>query len=212
MRLLYVSEGSSDQGLRPHIECIAAEAGRRIVLTTPQFARLSGRVGHSVVDKLRAARDLDGSYDVVLVHRDADNQGADLRHSEISSAVAAVWQDMPYVPVIPIKSLEAWLLVDEQLIRLIAGNPCGKVDLKLPKGRAVERVADPKQLLKETLAIASGLKGRKLEIFQKRFAQNRHRLLELMDPAGPVSEVPSWNAFVNSLRAVFQTPESSRDS
>ncbi|MFC4036437.1 hypothetical protein ACFO3J_34115 [Streptomyces polygonati] len=205
LRVLFVSEGSSDQGLRPHIERVAAEEGREMLLTAPDFALLAGRVGHAVIDKLRAARQLGGSYDVIIVQRDADAMGAPTRREEIAAAVNEVWDGLRHVPVIPVRMLEAWLLVDEPVIRQVAGNPRGKNPLDLPKGTAVERVPDPKQTLKDTLAAASQLKGRRLEILQKRFPQNRHRLLELIDPSGPVREVPSWRTFVGDLREAFRS-------
>lgn len=212
LRLLYVSEGSSDQGLRPHVEYIAAMENFQISLTAPDFALIAGRVGHSVADKLRAARELGGSYDVILVQRDADNQGSARRCEEISDAVAETWPTSLHVPIVPVRALEAWLLVDEALIRRVAGNPNGKVDLKLPKGKAVEGVVDPKKCLKEALAAASELRGRKLEIFQKRFFQNRHRLLELIDPRGALGEIPSWREFIEELRRALRATASTHEA
>jgi hypothetical protein len=203
LRVLFVTEGSSDQGLRPHIERVAAEAGRNIVLTSPDFALLDGHVGHTVADKLRATRGLGGTYDVVVVQRDADGQGAAVRREEIAGAVGEVWAGCRHVPVVPVRTLEAWLLVDEELIREVAGNPRGRVRLDLPKGAAVERVPQPKKLLKDSLAAASELTGRRLETFQKRFPQNRHRMLELIDPTGPLCDVPSWRSFRAELREAF---------
>ncbi|MDT3396494.1 DUF4276 family protein [Streptomyces sp. B1866] len=205
LRVLFVSEGSSDRGLRPHIEQAAAEEGQQILLTAPDFALLAGRVGHAVGDKLRAARQLGGDFDVVIVQRDADGQGVQARREEIAAAVEEVWGSLRHVPVIPVRMLEAWLLVDESVIRQVAGNPGGKTRLGLPKGPAVERVPDPKSMLKDALATASELKGRRLEIFQKRFPQNRHRLLELIDPSGPLRDIPSWRAFVVGLSSAFRS-------
>jgi hypothetical protein len=210
LRVLYVSEGSSDQGLRPHIERIAVEEGHEILLTAPDFARLADHVGCAVADKLLAAQRLGGEYDLVVVQRDADNQGAQTRRDEIAQAVASVWPDLGHVPVVPVRALEAWLLVDEELIRQVAGNPKGKADLKLPRGSAVERVADPKQCLKDALAVASDLNGRKLAVFQQRFTKNRHRLLELIDPNGPLGSIPSWRAFVEDLRHAVTAAGSAR--
>ncbi|MEU0603491.1 hypothetical protein ABZ484_35505 [Streptomyces sp. NPDC006393] len=67
----------------------------------------------------------------------------------------------------------------------------------------MERIADPKQRLKDTLAKASGCKGRRLAELQQRFPRNRHRLLDLLDRHGPVGEVPSWQMFVADLSAAL---------
>jgi hypothetical protein len=97
--------------------------------------------------------------------------------------------------------LEAWLLLDETAIRQVAGNPKGKINLLLPKASNVENIADPKQQLKDTLAKASGLSGRRLADLQKpqRFSRNRQRLIELLDHEGNIRYVPSWKAFVTEL-------------
>ncbi|WP_326699436.1 hypothetical protein OG909_20405 [Streptomyces sp. NBC_01754] len=100
--------------------------------------------------------------------------------------------------------LEAWLLLDEVCLRQVAENPRGRVDLDLPKGVAAEKIADPKQLLKDSLARASEYKGRRLTQFQKRFSQHRLRMLELLDPEGPVTCLPSWRNFVKDIDTAFE--------
>ncbi len=106
---------------------------------------------------------------------------------------------VPWVPVIPIRMTEAWLLLDESAIRKVAGNPNSKMQLALPRARDVEAVPDPKEVLRNVLAVASGLSGRKLEKLRKRFPYHRQQLLERIDPAGPIAGVPSWLAFNDDL-------------
>jgi len=62
-------------------------------------------------------------------------------------------------------------LAPQQLDTWGRPNPRGKADLKLPKGSAVENVADPKQCLKDALAPASDLKGRRLAVFPAAFQE-----------------------------------------
>lgn len=54
-RVLFVGEGSSDNGLVPHIESIAVRKGLDVSVTVPDFGLLRLPTGHSVPDKLRAA-------------------------------------------------------------------------------------------------------------------------------------------------------------
>ncbi|MFJ3893559.1 hypothetical protein [Streptomyces sp. NPDC090083] len=198
-RILFIGEGSSDNGLVPHIESIAARKELDISITVPDFGLLRPTTGHSVPDKLRAARTLGGTYDLAVVQRDADRGPAQDRKDEIKDAVLAEWPSLQHVAVVPVRMLEAWLLLDEACLRQVAENPRGRVSLDLPKGAAAERIADPKQLLKDSLARASEYKGRRLTQFQKRFAQHRLRMLELLDPEGPVTCLPSWQEFIKDL-------------
>ncbi|MFJ4689799.1 hypothetical protein [Streptomyces sp. NPDC088766] len=203
-RVLFLSEGSSDQGLVAHVEGIAADLGTQVTVSAPDLRWLRSSVGHSVADKLRTARELGATYDLAVVQRDADRGSPDIRKAEIAEAVSETWPDLRHVPVVPVRMLEAWLLLDEQALREVAGNPRGRIPLELPKAAAVERIADPKQRLKDTLAKASGCKGRRLAELQQRFPRNRHRLLDLLDRHGSVSEVPSWQAFVADLSAALR--------
>ncbi|MFC5954357.1 hypothetical protein ACFP51_07620 [Streptomyces pratens] len=203
VRVLFLSEGTSDQGLVSHVEGIAADLRVPVTVSAPDLRWLRSPVGHSVADKLRTVRDLGGAYDLAVVQRDADRGSPDVRKAEVADAIGETWPELAHVPVVPVRMLEAWLLLDEQAIREVAGNPRGRIPLELPKATAVERVADPKQQLKDTLAKASGCKGRRLAELQQRFPRNRHRLLDLLDRHGPGGEVPSWRAFVADLAAAL---------
>ncbi|MET9863965.1 hypothetical protein ABZY93_32530 [Streptomyces smyrnaeus] len=203
VRALYLCEGSSDEGLRFHIEAIAAEVGRELFVTVPDLNRLPNKPGHSVTNKLRAAQQLsDGghAYDLVVIHRDSDGHPVGHRRREITEAVAQVSPHLAHVPVIPVRMLEAWLVLDHAAIREVAGNPNGKVVLNLPKAARVESVADPKALLKQALAVASEEKGRSLKKLQARFSENRARLLQMLDREGPVKQLASWQSFTSDLQ------------
>ncbi|MFF5651624.1 hypothetical protein ACWGI0_20185 [Streptomyces sp. NPDC054802] len=200
---LYLCEGSSDTGLRDHIEAIGAEMGREILVTVPDLDRLPNRPGHSVRDKLRAAQQVSDEgqvYNLVVIHRDSDSNPPERRRGEIAEAVDEVSPGLAHVPVIPVRMLEAWLLLDQAAIREVAGNPNGKAALNLPKPARAESVTDPKTLLKQAIATASEEKGRRLEKLQKRFPENRARLLQMLDREGPIQQLASWQAFTHDLR------------
>ncbi|MEV0141651.1 MULTISPECIES: DUF4276 family protein [Streptomyces] len=208
LRALYLCEGSSDTGLRFHIEGIAVETGREIHVTVPDLHRLPNKPGHSVGDKLRAARQLShdaDEYDLVVVHRDSDGNPPQTRRDEIAAAVASVNPSLAHVPVIPVRMLEAWLILDPRAIREVAGNPNGRVSLDLPKPNRAESVADPKALLKQAIATASEEKGRGLKKVQARFSENRARLLQMLDREGPVKQLASWQSFTHDLSKVLSS-------
>ncbi|WP_371479736.1 hypothetical protein [Kitasatospora sp. NBC_00315] len=142
-RVLFIGEGSSDNGLAPHVESIAVRRGLDVSVTVPDFGLLRLPTGHSVRDKLRVARELHGTYDLVVVQRDADRGPAQDRKDEIKEAMCAEWPGLRHVAVVPVRMLEAWLLLDEACLRQVAENPRGRVSLDLPRGIAAERVTDP---------------------------------------------------------------------
>lgn len=205
LRILFTGEGSSDNGLVPHVQAVAAESGKQAVVTAPDLGRIPGLSGcHAVMDKLNAIRKLGDDYDLVIVHRDADNMPPADRYREVVEAVQAQWPGSPHVAVVPVRALEAWLLLDEAAIRRVAENPRGRMRLDLPRGRAAETVNNPKKILQEVLATASGVTGRRLKTFRDRFPRHRQKLLESLDPNGPVSDLPSWKAFMRDLRDALE--------
>jgi hypothetical protein len=195
IQILFIGEGPSDSGIAAHIRRIAAEHGHTAFITDPLVQRLPPPPRRTVASKLQAVKDLGGIYDLVVLHRDGDRDGRGPRLAEIGAAARKVMPDVPHVPVIPIRMTEAWLLLDETEIRRVSGAPNGKTPLNLPKPSKVESIPDPKTILKETLARASGLSGRKLATFNDRFSRNRALLLERINPEGPIRDVPSWRDF-----------------
>jgi hypothetical protein len=203
VRALFLGEGTSDSGIIPQIETLAANHGIDIAITDPDLARLPKPPGRAVSEKLRAIIEMDGRYDLIIIHRDADRDGRAARLAEITDAVKAHASGTPHAAVIPIRMTEAWLLLDERELRIVAGNPNGRVRLDLPGPRKVESIPDPKSLLKQKLALASELSGRKLEKFQGRFPHHRRLLLERIHPAGSITKVPSWCDFVADLTSAL---------
>jgi hypothetical protein len=89
--------------------------------------------------------------------------------------------------------LEAWLLFDEDAVRVAAGNPHGKVRLKLPPLKQVESLPDPKSQLYELLKQASELTGRRLKTFNPH--ERIHRLAELINDFSPLHVLSAFQAF-----------------
>jgi len=67
--------------------------------------------------------------------------------------------------VVPVRMLEAWLLLDEKAIRQAAGNPNGRQPLNLPSPSRLEERPDPKHDLHEALRTACALRGRRWKKF-----------------------------------------------
>lgn len=199
---LFVAEGSSDAPLAAIVESLFLERGFIVRLSAPDFSRLE-RTAKDVRSRVSAGLALlESGADVVVVHRDADNVGADARLSEIEKAMLEVDREFALVPVIPIRMTEAWLLLDEQAIRHVAGNPNGRVKLDLPTLQEVERIADPKTQLRDCLLAASDAAGRRRKMLANRFPQHRRQLLERLDSNGPVSSLKAWQRLVDAIEQV----------
>lgn len=203
-RGLLLADGRSDEPLGAHIAAMFAEHGCTVRIAAPDLGRLRRPPGLRVEDRLRAALELDdegSNFDVIVVHRDAEGQDPALRHQEIATAMSSLSCTQPFVPVVPIRMTEAWLLLDETAIREVAGRPSGRRPLGLPKPSEVERTANPKAVLKGALVQASGCSGRRLQQFERRFPDHRRALLERLDPHGPVTGLTAWRQLLASVRS-----------
>lgn len=200
MNLTYtlLTDGSSDKALIPIIDWVFGKfSGIRL---TSQFAEVSPRQSSGLLNRARAAINV-YECDILLVHRDAETIGHEMRIAEIRDRLAEFAN--PYVPIVPVRMSESWLLIDEQAIRSAASNPNGKVPLDLPSSKRLEDVANPKSMLFEKLRLASELPPNRLRKFKPE--QCRHRVAELISDFSPLRNIPAFNQFENDLnRCVAQ--------
>ena len=193
IRYTLLADGTSDAVLMPIVDwLIEQHAPDRGVLS--QFARGLGKVGLDLCSRIPAALEL-FPCDIMFIHRDGETQTYDSRRTEIVSACANINQK--YVPLIPIRMMEAWLFSDEGAIRAAAGNRNGTMDLMLPSKKQWENLPDPKKLLSETLTTASGKTGRSLRKFNPE--QQRHRITELTKNFSALRGIPSFDSFESAL-------------
>ncbi len=189
-----LSDGSSDQALKHMLRWLLEDLfpQQAIGIEWADLRRLP-RPPRSLHEKLINAVE---HYPcrVLFVHRDAEGESREKRVKEIEAAVASVqsqWQDAPIiVHTIPVRMLEAWLLIDEQAIRRAAGNPSGTTSILLPQSGSLEGQVDPKATLHECLRKASGRSGRRLKKFNVH--QAVHRVAELIDDYSPLRALPAF--------------------
>lgn len=144
--------------------------------------------------------------DLLFVHRDAEGQPVEKRQSEISEAWASVGtpeeqQPPKVIPVVPVKMMEAWLLVDEKAIRTAAGNPNGSETLDLPPLSHLEDMPDPKTVLFDCLRKASGLSGVRRKKFRPHAAV--HRVAQLQTGIGPLRDLEAFRRLETDLSLVL---------
>lgn len=201
-RALLLADGRSDEPLGEHVAALAHSHGAVFDVVAPDLDLLRPPPGRSVAERLERARSIDPDFDLVIVHRDGEAQTRDARLGEIEADLAELEVAWPCIPIVPIRMTEAWLLIDETAIRSVAGRPSGKGDLGLPAPAQVERIADPKALLRDALRLASGLNGRRLRTFDRDFPNHRRVLLQRLDRLGPVRGLPAWAALEADVERV----------
>lgn len=204
IHFILVGEGTSDDGLIPHLENLCIDLGAdEVTGTGVDFRRLDQPVGHSLEAKLGAAVQLEPEANLYFLHRDADSPNPAPRYAEIANAVAAVELTREWVALVPVQETEAWILLDEAAIRMVARRPRGRTPLNLPRARQVETVANPKERLQEALVAASEASGRKLDNLRRDFADHRRILLQRLPIRGQLLEVDSWVRLESDLAAAI---------
>jgi len=167
--------------------------------------QIGAEIGHSVSEKIKAALSEAPDANLLFIHRDADGPDPTPRYEEIDQAIKLLSVSIPYVAVVPIQETEAWLLLNEEAILTLVSDSKRRMRLNLPPPKQVERIANPKERLKEVLTKASGLKGRRLRSFNKKFPEHRRQLLEGLDCDGPVSKVPAFKRLVEDISTAIET-------
>ena len=199
MRFLLVCDGKADTSLTNHIQRLLVESGA---------TEVNGDAWHhggKLAEKVSLALESSSAVDLLFIHRDAENpRNTEDRYQEIESAIREVGYGGLWVPIVPVRMTEAWLLLDQALIRKIAGRPRDTSNLVLPRPRDVEGIQDPKDRLDNILRQASGASGRRLRRIHRELPRMRNQLLQDLELGGPLEEVPSWIRFRgDTLRALI---------
>ena len=204
VRFTLVGEGPFDSALMPIIRWALLQH-THIASIAGEFADPSRlpRPARGLAARLATALKL-YPCNLLFVHRDADNQGRLQRLSEINAALHANSEQVPHVPVIPIRMTEAWLLISEEAIRRAAANPNGRASLCLPSISKLEGRPNPKRELHQILKTASGLTGRLLTRFDEKLAAKR--VAELIEDYAPLRQLTAFRDFEADLSSALRTP------
>lgn len=195
-----IGEGRSDLELVEPVTRLLFRSGATYVEPRPiDLSRVPDKVGHSVDEKIRWVLQNEATVNLVLIHRDADRAGYVNRWTEIQQACAGIANMPIWVPVIPVKALETWVLVDEPAIRRAADNPNGRGPLNMPALNGIENMADPKDALYELIRVASETTGRRRKKLNHSLARRRSNLVRAIDIDGHIGALSSWRTFVNEL-------------
>ncbi|MEZ4377621.1 MAG: hypothetical protein R3B35_04965 [Gemmatimonadales bacterium] len=167
----------------------------QVVFAEPDLIHRGGR---TVEAKMNACQELYPS-DVYFIHRDAEAEPWRNRVVEIENAMRRN-SHVLYVPVVPVRMQEAWLLANESGLRTAAGNPRGTNALHLPPLHSLEGIADPKAVLREALLSASGTTGRRRDRFDVERAADY--LAELTTDYAPLLRFESFSAIDDDISRI----------
>ncbi len=145
--------------------------------------------------------------ELLFVHRDAELMSIDSREKEIREALNQCRKETPpVVCVIPVRMQEARLLLDEAALRKGAGNPNGRQLLDMTDLNRLEGVPDPKQVLHELLAQASGHNGRRLKRFRRDMGLHVHRVAQEIEDFSPLRRLGAFRYVEDQIRELPLAP------
>lgn len=189
-----VTDGTSDFVLQHPLEWLMRKASSTPVDLTPADASRSTCEVRGLAARLEWAI-RNHPCNLLLVHRDAEGQEAQLRYDEILRANRS---GVPHVCVVPVRMTEAWLLHNEAALRFAANRPSGTEKLNLPPPGDWERIPDPKGVLHDALRRAHGGKGRRARSFSP--AQAAKRMAESVEDWSPLLQLKAFRRLDTDLR------------
>jgi hypothetical protein len=202
LRCTLLSDGSSDRVLVPILDWALRQRGITYAIQHAwadlRYIREAARA--DLATRIALAVHV-YPCDLLFIHRDAEKMARDVRVAEIAQAMQRAGSTLPQaICVIPVRMQEAWLLLNEQAIRLAAGNCHGTMPLSMPRIEQLETLPDPKAVLYQALRDASGRSGRR----RRHFRPEAHAGLvtEYMSDFTCLRQLPAFRAFEDDLAVV----------
>jgi hypothetical protein len=207
LRFALLGEGNSDDALLPLIQWTLEQPPMGLLPSVDIVPIWIDR--HLLSDADSEAETIAEGLDLfpcnlLFIHRDADDSDRTGRAREIESVISTArlhgTDFPPSVPVVPVRALEAWFLIDESAIRRAANRPRGRIPLRLPRGRQIEAILDPKDALRQALRSASEKPRRRWPEVDR--IRPRAVADQIRDFA-PLRQLPAFQAFEADVRRVI---------
>ncbi len=207
------AEGPTDQLFLPEVIRRTAkqnlnQSGQQYIDVKPvdliSFSKIGMKQDECILQAaLRAA-----SYNILIVHADADHRTADRALKErfypgyllVQQAKEDVCRCV--LPVVPIQMTEAWMLADPEALRAALGTSRKAQVLGLPfKAKLVEADSDPKQTLKMIVSKANTHRSRQRQVE----IDSLYTLLGRKVDLSRLRDVPAYQRFEHDLVNAFRT-------
>ena len=199
INMCLICDGSSDTCLTDVVQWLMdTNFPETIFRVVPAREVIPARV--PLADRLERAYEL-YKPDLILCHRDAEAAGLDFRRNEVTTASALKPLPVDVVPMVPVRMLESWLLVDESAIRCAANNKNGNIPLDLPNPSRIEKLPDPKARLFDALNTASDLPPQRRRSFNPQHA--RSRITSFMESFEPLRLQQGFLEFENDFNSAI---------
>lgn len=185
-----VADGGTDRALVPIIEWSIHRLDPEVEVLEAEFRKRKGPVKEFLEAFETGAM-------IVFVHRDGENESLESRLQEFEG----VERD-DFVPVVPVRMTEAWLLVSAAAIAQAADRPGAPVTV--PGVDQLETIANPKQLLEDRLMHAAGNPtGRRRKRFHRSIVDRRINVASLIGDFSPLEAIPAFQRFQADLQARY---------
>lgn len=193
-----IADGSSDQSLIPLLTTLLGELLPETRIEPPQWISPTNK--NALSEKIAYALDPENfQFDILFVHRDAENETIAKRVEEISQSTPA--GNHPIVCVIPVKMTESWLITSDKAIKEAVGNSHSKAKLDLPAQNKIES-CDSKAVLLSALTKASEYGAQRRRKFKPELF--RHRVAELTTDLTALRKISSFKKMENALKNILQ--------
>lgn len=206
IRYTLLCDGSSDKAIIPILSWLLKDLLPNVSLQSQyaDFGLLRNPPPLSALDKRMEKAVALYPCDILFVHRDAEKNTFQNRKNEILKFYQKINNTFTekLVPVVPVRMMETWLLIDEKAIKAAAGNRQYNQTITLPRTQNLETLSEPKDVLYKLLKDVSELKGRKLQ--NLKVSQSVHLIANSIDDYSQLRQLTAFQELEKDMIVVLK--------
>lgn len=206
LKITLISDGSSDATLLQVIKWSITQLYPELPVECKyaDFRNLKYKIRTGdIATRIKVADKL-FPFDLCFYHRDAESNDTKRivkqRKSEIREHIPTEYENK-VVCLIPVRMMEAWLLIDEMAIKSAANNSNYTQRLSMPSLRQIETLSDPKNTLHSLLKEAKNSSKRRLKSFNIEAAV--HDVSTYIEDFSPLKSLQSFQIFEEDLKSTL---------
>ncbi len=210
------AEGRTDERFLPVLlqrsvtDWLARHASRVVDVLEPIV--VDSTIEGTRAERIQAIVQQVSGYHLLFVHADADDDSSQRAYDErVAPGINMITEARntglsvceEVIPIIPVQKVEAWLMADAGSLCTTIGTSLQPQDIRIPvRAEEIERIADPKQRLREIIRLAYAARPRRRrsvepgELYEP--LANRIRLADL-------ERLPSYQHFLRDLDTALRS-------